>query len=318
MANKKNDIKARLARQQPPERGRVSLNQVVQEAIELLAYQLRVDDVEVGFSLADDLPLLWADPHQLHQVVVNLVSNAHHAMRETPPPRRLTLTTRFDPAQRQVSLEVADTGPGIPPEIQGRIFEPFFTTKPPGQGTGLGLSLCQGIVERHRGAIRVKSRPGQGAVFMVELPIEAPPEGEVEAETVESLAPIRGKAILVVDDELDVARVLAEILAADGHRVETAANGAAALDKLRERSYDVILSDARMPELDGAGLYRELERTNPGLVRRFIFVTGDVLGPETQEFLERTGAASVSKPFTPKSVQKVVQRVLRAPGASAS
>jgi signal transduction histidine kinase len=127
--------------------------------------------LEVRLALADGLPLLWADPHQLHQVVVNLVSNAHQAMCEISPPRRLMVTTRFDPPSARISLEVADTGPGIPPEIQARIFEPFFTTKPVGVGTGLGLSPCQGIIEGHGGTIGLTSTAGRGTVFRIELPM---------------------------------------------------------------------------------------------------------------------------------------------------
>ena len=304
-----------LARQHPPERQRASLNQVIQEAIELLAYPLRLAEVEVRLDLAKDLPLLLADPHQLHQVVLNLVSNAHHAMRETPPPRRLTVSTRSDPQRVRALLEVADTGPGIPLEIQARIFEPFFTTKPPGQGTGLGLSLCQGLVEGHGGSIRVESQPGQGAIFLVELPVGALPAVGPEARPGKVLPSIRGKVILVVDDEPEIAGVLAEMLAADGHLVETAANGALALDKLRERGYDLIVSDLRMPELDGPGLYRELERRDPRLLRRLIFVTGDVLNPETREFLERTAAPTINKPFALGDVRRVVQQVLWGQGA---
>jgi len=116
-----------LARQRPAERGDVSLNGVVQEAVELLAYELRTDNIEVVFDLADDLAVLWADAHQLHQVIVNLVANAHQAMRRTAAPRRIRLTTRRDRARARVQLEIADTGPGIPHDIQARIFEPFFT-----------------------------------------------------------------------------------------------------------------------------------------------------------------------------------------------
>src|SRR5712691_3903915 len=112
-----------LARQHPPERRNVHLNDVVREALDLVAYPLRVDGIGVTLELAEDLPAIWADPHQLHQVVVNLVTNAHHAMRETEPPRQLTVTTRAGSSGTRVSLAIADTGPGIPADIRARIFE---------------------------------------------------------------------------------------------------------------------------------------------------------------------------------------------------
>jgi len=297
-----------LARQRPPERQAVQLNQIVREAVELLAYPLRVDDVEVCMDPAHDLPSLWGDPHQLHQVIVNLITNAHHAMRDAPPPRRLTLTTRADPAR--VRLEVADTGPGIPHDVQRRIFEPFFTTKPPGVGTGLGLSLCQGIVEGHGGSIRAESNPPTGAVFLIELPVDSRRTARPEGRETDSPLPIRGKAILVVDDERDVADTLAAMLSVDDHRVDTAADGALALEKLDRQRFDAILSDLRMPTLDGPGLYRELERRHPHLLGRLIFLTGDTLSLEIREFLERTEQLSLSKPFTLEEVRRVVQRAL--------
>ena len=160
-----------LARQHPPERQQVQLNQVAREAVELLAYPLRVDNVEIIWDLTDRLPRIWADSHMLYQVVANLIVNAQQAMHNGSPRRRLTITTRVEASSGGVILIVADTGPGIPAEIQARIFEPFFTTKPPGQGTGLGLSLCQGIIDSHGGTMRVESQPGRGAAFIVELPV---------------------------------------------------------------------------------------------------------------------------------------------------
>jgi len=178
--------------------------------VELLAYPLRVDNVEVQLDLTEALPVLWADPHQLHQVVVNLVSNAHDAMCQIAGPRRLSVRTRHDPRQGRIRLEIADTGPGIPPEVQRRLFEPFVTTKPAGKGTGLGLALCRGIVEGHGGSIRAESRTGQGAIFVVELPVQAPPEEERQSAGPEAEPAIKGRRILVVDDEPEVAGTLAE------------------------------------------------------------------------------------------------------------
>jgi PAS domain S-box-containing protein len=300
-----------LARQFPPERQPVSLNQVVQEGVELLGYSLRVDSVKVVLDLAEDLPTLWADAHQLHQVVVNLVGNAHHAMRQVPGPlRRLTLSTRPWPDGGGVRLDVADTGPGVPPEIQRRIFEPFFTTKAPGQGTGLGLSLCQGIVGSHSGRMGLESAAGQGAHFWVDLPVGTASASPAAAMEV-ALPRITGRRILVVDDESEVGDLMREILGQDGHSVDVCTDGHAALAKLETGEYDVILSDIRMPELDGPGLYQALERDRHHLIRRFVFVTGDVLDPATKALIEKAMVPSLHKPFTADALRDVVQRALQ-------
>jgi PAS domain S-box-containing protein len=301
-----------LARQHPTERQKVQLNDIVKETLELLTYSLQVDDVEVRMDLEEQLPPLWADPHQLHQLVVNLVANAHRALREVPRARRLTVSTAYDPSLSRVVMAVADTGPGIPPELKTRVFEPFFTTKPAGQGTGLGLPLCQGIVEGHGGMIRLDSTSEQGALFVVELPlstavIEAPEESL--STTPESL---QGRTILVVDDEPDVAEVLAEVLMLEGYQVDTAPNGAAALLKVAEKTYDLILSDLRMPELDGPGFYHELERRHPALCRRMVFLTGDTLSPETQVFLASAAVPTLNKPFALADIRQLTQHMLQA------
>ena len=146
-----------MARRHPPERGHVSLNHLLRDVVELLAFELRIANVEVEFDLQTDLPLVWADAHQLKQVVVNLVTNARQAVQDAAPPRRLTLRTRHDAENQRVRIEVTDSGPGVPREIRARVFDPFFTTKPDGEGTGLGLALARGIVEGHGGAIAVES-----------------------------------------------------------------------------------------------------------------------------------------------------------------
>jgi len=300
-----------LARQTPPQRGSVALNSVLEEAMTLLTPMLRVDTIDVQLDLADDLPPLWADPHQLHQVVINLITNAHQALREVATPRRLTLTTRYHQARQVVALEVADTGPGIPPELQERIFEPFFTTKPPGVGTGLGLPFCRGIIEGHGGSLKVTSAPGQGTTFRIELPVEAVPLAVATPPTAEIPPPAEGKTILVVDDEPGIASALAYLLRRDGHTVATAAHGRLALEKLQEGAYDLILCDLRMPELDGPGFYRALEQHYPHLRQRIIFLTGDTLSPETQAFLEEVGAPCLSKPFRATEARRIVHQALQ-------
>lgn len=299
-----------LARQRPPERTDVWVSQVVQGAVELLGYELRTDGIDIVVEIAERLPKLSADPHQLHQVLVNLIANAHQAMRRRPEPRRITITARHDATNGRVRLEVADSGPGIPPEVQARIFEPFFTTKPPGEGTGLGLSLCRGIIEEHGGTIDVDSEPGRGTCFTIDVPIGARPIMPPGAEEAEALPAVTGKTMLVVDDEPDVAAVISEALERDGHHADVAPNGAVALEMLGRRAYDLILSDTKMPVMDGETFYTEIERRFPSFRQRIIFLTGDVLSHEKRDFLEHTGAPFLTKPCDLRDVRRLVRRVL--------
>jgi PAS domain S-box-containing protein len=299
-----------LARQHPPERTAVALNTLVAETVELLAYPLRVDNVAVHLHLDDQVPLLSGDPHQLQQVLINLLTNAQQALRAAPGARDITCTTQYDPAQHRITLAVADTGPGIPAALHARIFEPFFTTKPPGVGTGLGLPLCRGIVEAHGGVLGMASEVGHGATFRLTLPVGAVPAPTPAPVGAVEGAARRGHTILIVEDEVILATGLARLLRRDGHTVDLAANGRLALAQLDERTYDLILCDVRMPELDGPTLYRLLERQQPDLCSRVIFLTGDTLEPATQAFLEQSGAPCLTKPFRIAEARRTIWRTL--------
>jgi CheY-like chemotaxis protein len=285
----------------------------------LLALPLRMEDIVVELHLAPDLPPLWADPHQLQQVLVNLVTNAQQALRQAPPPRQVTLTSWIDQTHTRVTLEVMDTGPGIPPDIRARIFDPFFTTKPPGMGTGLGLSLCQGIIDAHGGTIWVTSTPGQGTTFRVELPVAAAPAAPRPSPAQDATPPaLPPLTILLVDDEATIARALARLLHRDGHTVEVAANGRQALARLQEHAYDLIVSDWRMPELDGPGLYRVLQQEYPHLCQRTIILTGDTLSPEVHAFFAEHDIPRLTKPITVAALRRAIGHALYAAGQAAS
>jgi two-component system NtrC family sensor kinase len=304
-----------LARQAPPERGRVALNQVVEDAVELIAYPLRVEGVEIQLDLDPGLPTLWADAHQLQQVVVNLVTNAQHALRGHPAPKRVTLSTRHDAASGRVRLEVSDTGPGIPPDVLSRVFEPFFTTKPAGEGTGLGLPLCKGVIESHGGTLAVESELGKGAFFRVELPLpKREPEAGAPATSHEAATASgvgRRLSVLIVDDEGDIGGLLAEILADEGHHAETMTEGRGAPERLAAGDIDFVFTDLRMPGLDGPSLYAEVTRRMPELADRFVFMTGDMLSLQTQEFLEKMNSPRLAKPFGIEDVRRVLAQLQR-------
>jgi two-component system NtrC family sensor kinase len=157
-----------FSRHYPPERRPCLVADQARRVLDLKSYQLQQDGVEVVTEF-DDGPPVYADEHQLQQVLLNLIQNAHQAMTKQNTPRILTVKALTGP--QAILVSVLDTGPGIPPEHLPRIFDPFFTTKPPGEGSGLGLSVSYGIVAEHRGRLWAENRPGGGAGFFIELPL---------------------------------------------------------------------------------------------------------------------------------------------------
>jgi PAS domain S-box-containing protein len=302
-----------MARQRPPSRAAIDINETVSGALELLAYGLRTAGIELVRELEPNLPPVWGDPDQIGQVVTNLIVNAQQALAERPGLRRLTIASSYDAAAKMLQLSVTDNGPGVPAKIKSRIFEPFFTTKPVGVGTGIGLSVCHGVVSAHGGSIAVEDAPGGGALFVVRLPAG----GGLEAAADGPAAPIAeltsAAHVLIVDDEPEVAETLAEILTSAGHRIDVVDNGAAALEKARERDYALILSDLRMPGMDGIELYRRLVKLRPDIAKRFIAVTGDTLSPSVQTFLSESGRPCLEKPFNPAEVRQMLE-VYLSPG----
>jgi PAS domain S-box-containing protein len=305
-----------LARRRPPERNEVDFNEIVEASLDLVAYALQADGIEVSLDLADDVPHLWADGDQLNQVVTNLVVNARQAMAERPVDRRLKLTTRFDPQTGTAVLSIADNGPGVPPEIRSRIFEPFFTTKPAGIGTGVGLSMCHNIIDAHGGAIAVEDTPGGGATFAIQLPVPVsvpPAAAKSDQDAAGAIGPYR---ILIVDDEPEISLTIAEALEPDGHSIDIASNGREALSRIevedmpgRGTTYDLVISDLRMPDLDGPGLFAEVRRRWPDLACRFVFITGDTLSVPARGFLTETGVPVIEKPFTAAGLRETIARV---------
>ena len=219
-----------FARRRDPESKPLSLNQSVLNTCSLLDYQLRVDDVTLETELSPDLTTILGDAHQLEQVLVNLLTNAHHAIRQTGRAGRVWIRTLPHPRGGAL-LEIVDDGPGIPEAIRTRIFDPFFTTKEPGQGTGLGLSLAYGIVTAHGGTIETEARPEGGTVFRLAFPLAgaAPVERRPAAA---ASRPVRPGRILVVDDEEPLARMICDALSTDGHLAEWASNGQVALERV--------------------------------------------------------------------------------------
>jgi two-component system NtrC family sensor kinase len=303
-----------FAREQPVHRQTVDLNEVVRRAAELRKPDLPKTGVEVKLDLEPQLPPTQADPDQIQQVLVNLVSNAMHALAETPRPGRLQITTRRK--ENLIRVVVEDNGPGVPPDVLPYIFEPFFTTKEIGRGTGLGLSIAHSIMTDHHGRIACQPSVLGGAGFILELPIvsagaESPPSPAAtmpaQAETHRTLS----AHILVLDDEQTIAELLGEMLGLLGYSTTLCHSAPDALQLLAQRDFDVIISDFRMPKMNGQEFYQRAIQMKPELARRILFLTGDVVSEDTQAFLQSTGNPHLSKPFQLVRVEQAVAQVLQ-------
>lgn len=300
-----------FARRHQPERKPVSVNKLIEEVLEIVAYQLRTSNVAVDTKFAADLPQVLADGHQIQQVVLNLVNNARQAIEAHQDSGRITITTQF--AAQFIRIAVTDNGPGISPENLKRIFDPFFTTKEVGKGTGLGLSLCYGLIKEHGGNITVTSEPGHGATFTIELPaseISAPADSPAAHTDNDHSTEGAGKKILLVDDEEILLEMVRDGLKRHGYEVITANSGEAALRELPAGQFDAICSDLKMPGLNGRQVYDWIRTSQPKIARRMIFMTGDVINQSLQLFLEQEQLACLNKPFALGDLRSAIKKVI--------
>ncbi|HEY49167.1 MAG TPA: PAS domain S-box protein [Dehalococcoidia bacterium] len=298
-----------FAGQQRLERGFVNINDILTTTLALRAYQLELDNIDVITQLDPDLPWTVADSGQLQQVFLNLVMNAETEMRLAHSGGKLSIKTERDGDIIRISFK--DDGPGIASENLERIFEPFFSTRDTGEGTGLGLSICHGIVAEHNGQIYAQSELGKGTTFIVELPLIARP-GQLEpAEPDDSITGRAGRArILVVDDEPAVLQFMSKVLSEEGYEVETVDNANEALAMINSKRYSLILLDIKMPGMSGIELYESIGKIARSLTKRVLFITGDVLGADTEDFMKKAKAHYIPKPFDIEQLRKEIKRII--------
>ena len=209
-----------------------------------------------------------------------------------------------------MALEVGDDGPGVPVEVQGRIFDPFFTTKEVGTGTGLGLTVAYAIAQEHGGGIRVDASRERGAAFVVKLPVSGYAASKPPRPAVPSMEAVQGASVLLVEDEHALAAAVGEALTDAGLKVDHAGDGEEALALVRQKTYDVLICDLKMPRVDGMTFYRAVAAATPALARRVIFVTGDVAGTDAERFLEDSGCRWLAKPFRLGDLLRAVRETL--------
>jgi len=300
-----------MARQRQAEMRPTKVQALVDASLALLAYSMRTSGVTLEQDIATDMPAVLCDPDQIIQVLTNLLTNSRQALEERPQPRRVRLTARAD--AEWAHIEVADNGPGIEEAARSRVFDPFFTTKPVGAGTGIGLAVSRGIVEAHGGTLRLAPPDGEGACFVIRLPVARDSahlsdlDGAVGAPP--RLTPV-ARTALVVDDEPEIGELLAEMLKKLGLRFEVKVSGEAAQAALMQRDYDVVLCDLRLPGLDGPALYDWIAEHRPHLCSRTAFITADTLGASSRRFLARAGRPVLEKPFVPAELRLLLAQLL--------
>ena len=246
-----------FARKRQSTRAMVDLNHVVRETLALRSYEQRITNITIVDALAAGLPQVFADAHQLQQVLLNLIINAEQAMLTANGRGTLVVRSWHDVEREAIVLEINDDGPGIPEELQPKIFDPFFTTKEVGKGTGLGLTVAYAIVQEHGGRIRLASRPESGASFYIELPVSGTPlQRPPVAPQKSDFAALIGSTVLVVEDEPALAAAVSEALTDAGFVVDRAGDGEEALRYVSATSYELIICDLKMPKVDGMRFYQ--------------------------------------------------------------
>jgi len=315
-----------LSRDAQPERRLISLNELVERAVDLQKQTLTGGSLMLKVDTAERLPRVEGDFGQLQQVLLNLLQNAQQAIEQSG--QGTTIGVRTSPAAPgRVRLEVWDDGPGIPEALQARIFDPFFTTKPEGIGTGLGLAIVNGFVRQHGGSISVHCPPEGGTRFVVELPAAEDTREAGRRNFADNLSPsalpvrqsgnshgAAGKErvpyILVVEDEATVANLIADVLREEGMKVDVLLDGASAWEAAQNASYDLAICDLKMPGMDGQIFYGKLTQAQNPLRDHVLFVTGDEVAQRTHEFLERNCLPHVAKPFRVEELCGAVRQML--------
>jgi two-component system NtrC family sensor kinase len=302
-----------LSRPPSTEKQCCDLRVIAEQVVSVLRFQIRQCEAELTFKLSQQEVWISADQGQIKQVIINLIINSLQAL-DGRQKRHVVVTVDGDGPLATLSVE--DTGGGIKPDHLKRVFDPFFTTKSFGRGTGLGLSVCASIVQRHGGDIQIESEPGLGTTVKVQLPVATivPVRKQDLENGARDLNDEKSPAsrVLVVDDEEFVGCAVQESLRSRlGCGVERVANGLLAVERLQRSEFHLIISDVRMPGMDGFELYEWVQKNHARLAEHFLFITGDAGNAELHEKLNRLRAPVLRKPFTLENLVQESRRLMK-------
>jgi len=289
-----------FSRKESKQREVIGAYELIKQAVNLKRYQLRVNNIQLIVEPIDaSLPVV-VTAQQMQQVLLNLINNAEQAINKSGNPGVIRVDARRH--GDRVLITVSDNGSGIPSNILPFIFDPFFTTKNLGEGTGLGLSIAHTLIENHGGTISARSSPGN-TVFTIDLPMARDTQPISDSRQTQPLPkppPRQAKKhgrILVVDDEVAIVDAICDFLDLQNITVDKANDGNEAVALLEKGTYDAIISDIRMPGLDGPQLYEKAAAIDPAYRKRFLFMSGDLVRESTQGFVSTLECPCLLKPF---------------------
>ncbi len=286
-----------LVRQRKIEKTRVDVISIINEAIEMLDYPFKQRNIDLIFEKTSDEVWIEADASQLTQVVINILVNSKQAIETVDGHRTIWIKTGYIDKGQNAFVEISDDGPGIEESIMNQIFHPFFTTKKEGRGTGLGLSYSSNVILAHDGTIDVQSRVPNGVTFRFQIPAIRDESIEALPEHIKPVEKAHSKSILVIDDEEEMANVIVEILLLNGYSADPVFSAKAALPMLERNNYDVILTDIRMPDIDGISFYQIVSESHPHLAQKFVFISGDMISDDIHQCISKWSVPLIGKPF---------------------
>lgn len=287
----------------------ININEVIDKTVFLSSYNLKVNNIIIELNLEPTLPKTMANFYQLQQVFFNIINNAEQELISSHKPRKIIISSFFKKMDNLIHIEFFNNGPLIDEENLKNIFNPFFTTKEVGKGTGLGLSISYNIVKEHNGDIWAYNKE-DGVCFIIELPVIIPSKEKSEKIIQDETSYIQGKNILVVDDEPYIRKFLLDVLSAENYNITIAIDGEDALEKVRNKDFDLIIVDLRMPNLSGREFYEIVKEFDINLSKKIIFSTGDVISEDILEFLNGTGNFYIKKPFKARDIREIVKKTL--------
>lgn len=297
-----------MARQRPAEIECCQVNELIESTMDVAGFGFRSSGGRIKLELEDGIPEVAADPDQLAQVVTNLVVNAEQALRDGDKEPKIKVISSFEPKSGRVVIKVRDNGNGIPKKIQSRVFEPFFTTKDVGAGTGVGLAFCHRTISAHNGTLTLHSQGGQGTTFIIRLPVAGASNSNKPVESSKAEKP-QNRSVLVVDDEEIVTELMQDILEEHGYNVVVENNPLMAIELIGEQHFDAVLSDMRMPAMNGEEVMKQMISKQPAIANKFAFVTGDIMRGEVATFLEAGEIPYLEKPISPDELLALLTKL---------